>query len=163
MIENIESRVRQYLITKTLISAATGLLAFLILWGSGVDFPLFWGFVTFLLNFIPSLGSLVAIIFPFTLSLLQFDSLERPLLVLILLSSMQMVMGNILEPKIMAFRLNLSPLVILVSLIFWGWLWGVWGMVLAVPIMSTVKIIAENIEGLQPIAVFMSGHLKSKE
>jgi predicted PurR-regulated permease PerM len=65
-------------------------------------------------------------------------------------------MGNVVEPKLMEFSLNLSPLLVLVSLFFWGWIWGVWGMILAVPMMSTVKIIFENIESLQPIAVLMS-------
>ena len=163
VLEKIGTRSRRYLAIKTLISAATGLMTFLILWVLGVDFPLVWGFVTFLLNFIPNLGSLIAIILPFTLSLLQFDNVHIPILVLILLSATQFALGSIIEPRLMAFRLNLSPLLVLASLIFWGWLWGVVGMILAVPIMATVKIIFENIEALQPISVFMGRHIKMLE
>jgi predicted PurR-regulated permease PerM len=122
----------------------------------GVDFALLWGFLTFLLNFIPNIGSIVSVIFPLLISFLQFDSVATPLLVLILLGATQFAMGNVVEPKLMEFSLNLSPLLVLVSLFFWGWIWGVWGMILAVPMMSTVKIIFENIETLQPIAVLMS-------
>jgi AI-2 transport protein TqsA len=159
VIDKVGNRSRRYLVTKTLISIATGALTFLILWILGVDFPLVWGFLTFVLNFIPNLGSLIAIFLPFTLSLLQFDSLGVPFLVLIFLSATQMLLGNILEPRLMAARLNLSPLVILVSLIFWGWLWGIVGMILAVPIMVTARIIFEDIEPLRPISVFMGRHI----
>lgn len=157
MIRNIETRTRQYLMTKTLISAGTGLLAFLILWITGVDFPLVWAFLAFLLNFIPNIGSIVAVVFPVALAFLQFDTAGQPMLVLILLSLTQMIMGNVIEPKLMSFQLNLSALMILVSLIFWGWLWGILGMILAVPIMATVKIVLENIEPLKPYAVLMGG------
>jgi len=160
VIRNIETQVRRYLLTKMLISAGTGFLAFLILWITGVDFPLVWAFLTFMLNFIPNIGSLIAIIFPVALSFLQFDSAGQPLLILILLGSMQGLMGNVLEPKLMAFRLNLSALVVLVSLIFWGWLWGILGMILAVPLMATVKIVFENVRPLHPISVLMGGSVK---
>ncbi|HWP81706.1 MAG TPA: AI-2E family transporter [Bacteroidota bacterium] len=156
IISNIETQVRQYLVTKTLVSAGTGAMAFLILWITGVDFALVWGFLSFLLNFIPNIGSIFAIAMPVTVSFLQFDTMTRPILVLILLAVMQTLMGNVLEPKLMAFRLNMSPLVVLVSLIFWGWLWGVWGMILAVPIMATMKIVFENITALKPLAILMS-------
>ena len=121
---NIDDQVRQYLMTKTLISGGTGVLTSLILWILGVDFALLWGFMAFLLNFIPNIGSVIATLLPFSLSLLQFESLTVPVLVLILLGTVQITMGNVVEPKVMAFSLNLSALVILVSLIFWGWLWA---------------------------------------
>lgn len=163
IIENVGTQVRQYLITKTLISLGTGFITFIILVAAGVDFPLIWAFLTFLLHFIPNIGSIIAVLFPFILSLLQFDALGRPVLILILLTTVQMAIGNVLEPKVMSFNLNLSALVILVSLIFWGWLWGVWGMVLAVPIMATVKIIFENIESLRPLSVLMSENIGEQE
>ena len=160
IIHNIGDRVRQYLMTKTLVSAAAGIMVFLVLWATGVDFPLVWGFLTFLLHFIPNIGSIIAVIFPVALAYLQFDGGGRPLLVLILLSIVQMAMGNIVEPKLMAFRLNLSALFVLVSLIFWGWLWDVWGMILAVPLMATVKIICENVDSLRPVSVLMGGSIE---
>jgi AI-2 transport protein TqsA len=157
VVATVDTQVRQYLVTKTLISLGTGLLTFIILLILGVDFPLVWGFLAFILNYIPNIGSLIAVLFPFALSLLQFDSLTVPVLVLIFLGGSQTLMGNVIEPRIMAFSLNLSPLLILVSLIFWGWLWGLLGMMLAVPITASVKIIIENLEPLRPIAVLMSG------
>ncbi|MCH8122393.1 MAG: AI-2E family transporter [Bacteroidetes bacterium] len=160
VVATIDTKVRQYLVTKTLISLGTGLLTFLFLLALGVDFPLIWGLLAFVLNYIPNVGSVIAVLFPFFLSLLQFDTLVAPMLVLIILGGIQMLMGNVIEPRIMAFSLNLSPLLILVSLIFWGWLWGVLGMMLAVPLTATIKIITENIEPLKPLSVLMSGVIK---
>ncbi len=154
---NIDAQLRQYLLTKTLISAGTGAGTALILSILGVDFALLWGVLAFLLNFIPNIGSVVATLLPFLLSALQFETWTVPLLVLALLGTVQVLMGNVIEPKVMAFRLNLSALVILISLIFWGWLWGIWGMILAVPLTATLKIVFENIEPLQPFSVLMSG------
>ncbi|GIV62515.1 MAG: UPF0118 membrane protein [Rhodothermaceae bacterium] len=156
VIVNVDRQVRQYLITKTLISLATGALTWLVLLVLGVDFPLIWGFIAFLLNYIPNIGSMIAVLFPLVWSFLQFDALTVPLLVLLLLGSVQMTMGNVIEPKIMAFSLNLSPLLILMSLIFWGWLWGIWGMILAMPLTGAVKIFFENVEPLAPLSVLMS-------
>ncbi len=156
-IKNIGSQVRRYLFTKTLVSLVTGLLTFLVLWFMGVDFPLIWGFITFLFNFVPNVGSMVSIILPFLLSLLQFDGLMIPLVTLILLVAVQVLMGNFIEPRILGYNLNLSPLLILVSLIVWGWLWGVGGMILAVPITATIKIVLGNIETFKPLSVMMSG------
>ncbi|NNE48510.1 MAG: AI-2E family transporter [Rhodothermales bacterium] len=154
---NIDDQVRQYLLTKSMISAGTGVLTSLILWALGVDFALLWGFLAFLLNFIPNIGSVISTLLPFFLSLLQFETLTIPVLVLVLLGIVQISMGNVVEPNVMAFSLNLSALVILISLIFWGWLWGIWGMILAVPFTATLKIVFENIEPLRPISVLMSG------
>jgi predicted PurR-regulated permease PerM len=163
VIASIDGQVRQYLVTKTLISLGTGVLTFLFLLILGVDFALIWGLLAFILNYIPNIGSVIAVLFPFFLSLLQFDSLTVPLLVILLLGGIQMLMGNVLEPRIMGFSLNLSPLLILVSLIFWGWLWGLLGMMLAVPLTSTIKIILENLEPLRPLSILMSGTAQPAE
>jgi len=163
VVDKAGNRSRRYLVTKTLINVAAGCLTFLILWVVGVDFPLVWGFLAFLLNFIPNLGSLIAIILPFTLSLLQFENLGNPIVVLMLLSGAQLALGSIVEPRLMAARLNLSPLVILASLIFWGWLWGIVGMILSVPIMVTARIIFDDIEILRPIAVLMGRRIPGAE
>ena len=155
--KNIGSQVRRYLLTKTLVSLGTGLLTFLVLWGLGVDFPLIWGFLTFLLNFIPNVGSIISIILPSMLALLQFDGLMVPIIAFILLAATQLLMGHFIEPRILGYNLNLSPLLILVSLIVWGWLWGVGGMILAVPITATIKIVLGHIETFRPVSVMMSG------
>ena len=157
VIASIDKQVRQYMMTKALISLVTALLATIVLTILGVEFALLWGFLLFLLNFIPNIGSLFATIFPVLFAFLQFESPVRPILALVLLVVIQNVMGNVVEPKVMAFSLNLSPLLILLSLLFWGWLWGIWGMILAVPIMAILKIIFENVPALKPIAILMSG------
>lgn len=157
MITNIETRVRQYLFTKTLVSAGMAAASFAVLWIVGVDFPLVWAFLTFLLHFIPNIGSIIAILLPCSLAFLQFDTAGPALVSLILLSVVHMTMGNVVEPKLMAFQLDLSPLMVLVSLIFWGWLWGAWGMILSVPIMATIKIILENVAPFRALAVLMGG------
>jgi predicted PurR-regulated permease PerM len=157
LISTVDVQVRQYLVTKTLISLATGFITWLVLFLLGVDFPLVWGFTAYVLNYIPNIGSTIAVIFPFLISLLEFDGLAVPLLVLLGLGALQMTMGNVVEPRVMGFSLNMSPLLIIVSLIFWGWLWGLWGMILAVPLTATAKIIFENVEPLYPISVLMSG------
>lgn len=160
VLKNISSQVRQYLLTKTIVSAATGALIALVLSVLGVDFPLLWGFFAFLLNYVPNIGSVIAVIFPLVVSLLQFDTLTRPILVVVFLIVIQNVMGNVIEPKLMAEKLNLSAILILISLIFWGWLWGIWGMLLSVPLTATIKIVFENIEPLRFLSVLMSGQLK---
>jgi len=155
VIDNISQQVRQYLVAKTLVSLGTGLLIFFVLWILGVDYPVFWGFLAFLLNYIPNIGSFIAVIFPFCFALLQFDTFTIPIVSLLLMWLIQMIMGNFVDPRLMAFRLNLSPLLVIVSLIFWGWLWGVAGMILAVPLTAMLKIFFENIDSLHPIAVLM--------
>lgn len=153
--DNVSQQVRQYLVAKTVVSLGTGLLIFFILWILGVDYPIFWGFLAFLLNYIPNIGSFIAVILPFGFALLQFDTLTIPIIAALMMWLVQMIMGNIVDPRLMAFSLNLSPLLVIVSLIFWGWLWGVAGMILAVPLTATLKIFFENINGLRPIAILM--------
>ena len=160
VLRTVDSQVRQYLVTKTLISLATGALTWLVLFILGVDFALVFGFVAFILNYIPNIGSTLAVVFPFVLTLFQFESLAVPLGVMLGLGGTQMVMGNVIEPRIMGFSLNLSPLLILVSLFLWGWLWGIWGMVLAVPLMATIKIVLENLDGFRPLGKLMEGSLR---
>jgi predicted PurR-regulated permease PerM len=159
--KNIGIQVRRYLIVKVVLNAITGLLTFLVLWILGVDFPLFWGIMAFLFSFIPTVGSVFSIGLPFILSLLQFDSFMIPLLLLILLSLIFMIIGNVVQPKMMASSLNLSVLLILVALVFWGLVWGPWGMVLAIPLTTTIKIIFANIEVLKPFSVLMGAKTDS--
>ncbi len=156
-VETINRQIQEYLIAKTLISLVTGLLATVVLLIFGVDFAFVWGMLTFLLNYIPNIGSTIATLPPILLALLQFDSFWRPLWISVLLILIQMTMGNVVEPRFMGKRLDLSPLVVILSLIFWGFLWGIVGMILAVPIVATVKIVTENIEPLKPISYFLSG------
>jgi AI-2 transport protein TqsA len=154
---NIDSQIKEYLLAKTLISLVTGVLTAAICLVFGVDFAFLWGFLAFLLNFIPTFGSIIATIFPVLIAFLQFESLKTPVFLLLLLLGTQFTMGNVVEPRLMGVRLNLSPLVVLFSIILWAWLWGPWGMVMAVPITVSMKIVFENISSLKPVSVLMSG------
>jgi AI-2 transport protein TqsA len=159
IVENIDVQVRQYLVAKTILSVGMGIFTTVVLAIFGVDFAVLWGLLAFLLNYIPNVGSLIATVFPVLIAILQFDSLVTPIILLIILVVGHNVIGNVIEPKMMEFSLNLSPVLILVMLIFWGWLWGIWGMILAIPITSTIKIVCENVEPLKPLAILMSGRV----
>jgi AI-2 transport protein TqsA len=153
----IDTRVQHYLFIKTLMSVATAALAALILLVGQVDFIIFSALLIFFFNYIPTFGSLIGTIFPVLIAFLRYGFCLRLVLVTISLMVMQFVMGNVFEPQVMGKSMNLSPIVILISLIFWGWVWGVVGMFLAVPITSALKIIFENIPALKPLAAAMSG------
>lgn len=163
VVGRIDEQVRQYLLTKTLISLASGTLTTVTLLIFGVDFAIFWGFLTFILNYIPNFGSLISEIFPFLMALLQFDSIVTPLIILAILIGTDTIIGNVVEPKVMAVSMDLSPLVVLVALIFWGWLWGIAGMILAVPMTVILKIIFENVEPLEPLGRLMGGPVRKGE
>lgn len=155
-LKRINHSVQHYLGLKTLISFLTGLLVTIILTIAGVDFALLWGVLTFILNFIPTIGSIVATLPPIAITLFQSGSVGKTLVIAILLLTIQFTVGNILEPKVMGSGLNLSPLIILFSLIFWGWLWGVPGMLLAVPLTGAIRIAMEQIDATKLIAVLVS-------
>ena len=157
VLTTIEQRVQTYLLTKLLISIGTALVSvgFIILFS--VDFPVIAGVIIFALNFIPNIGSVIATIFPILVCFLEYGYSWRVPGMAACLIATQMVFGNVLEPLVMGRGLNLSPLVVILSLIFWGWVWGIIGMVLAVPLTSTMVIIFEHIEPLRPVAVLMSG------
>jgi AI-2 transport protein TqsA len=153
----IDARVQHYLFIKTLMSLVTAALAAMILLVGRVDFVIFSALLIFFLNYIPTIGSLVGTAFPVLIAFLKYGFCPRLVLITLALMVMGFVMGNIVEPQVMGKNLDLSPIVIVLSLIFWGWLWGVVGMFLAVPVTSALKIIFENIPALKPLAAAMSG------
>jgi len=154
--QSITSQISRYLSIKVMISAITGGLVWGLLVGVGVDFPITWAVFAFLLNFIPIVGSIVATVPPVLITLVQFyPNGWAAIGVLAGLLVIQQAMGSFLEPKLTGERLNLSPVVILISLIFWGWLWGIIGALLSVPITVAIKIVCENIASLKPISVLM--------
>lgn len=156
MTASISKQIGQYLIVKVAISGTTAVLVWLGLTLLGVDFALTWGAVAFFLNFIPSIGSILASIPPILLAIVDsYPSPWMPILVAVVLLLVQMTMGNVVEPKIMGDSLNLSPVVILLSLVFFGWLWGIVGALLSVPIAAAIKICCENIDALKPISILM--------
>lgn len=151
-LQRINTSIQHYLGLKTLISAGTGCIVAITLMLFGIHFALLWGVLAFALNFIPNIGSLIAVIPPVAITLFQTGSITRTLVVAGLLTTIQLVMGNVLEPKVMGRGLDLSPLVVLFSLLFWGWMWGIPGMLLSVPLTAAIKIAMEQLEGTRPVA-----------
>jgi AI-2 transport protein TqsA len=157
VVEAINRGVHDYIALKTLVSFLQGLLSFAVLAAFGVDFAVMWGVLIFLFNFIPYIGSFVAVSLLIALSFLQYaDEPWKPVLSTILLLLIQRVLDNFIEPRLTGQKLNLSPLLVLLALAFWGWLWGVVGMILAVPLTVIGKIILANIEATRPLARLMS-------
>ncbi|MBN2425671.1 MAG: AI-2E family transporter [Calditrichaceae bacterium] len=157
ILENITTQIQTYLGTKTLISFITGVLSIILFLIFGLDFAIFWGFIIFLFNFIPNIGSIIASILPVMFAFLQYGSITRSFWLLVFLVVVQFTIGNIVEPKLMGHSLNLSPMVVIIALIFWGYIWGVGGMILAVPILATLAIVSENFESIRFISVFIRG------
>jgi len=156
VIQKINKQIQRYLAIKTIVSFITGVFVTIVLLLFGVDFAIVFGFFTFLLNYIPNIGSIIATAFPVTIAIFQFETLWPALWILIIIIAIQMIMGNFIEPRVMGKGLDLSPLVVLLSLFFWGWLWGLPGMILAVPITAIIKIVCANFLSLRPLAVLMS-------
>ena len=152
---SIAKQIQFYALNKTWISVLTGVFTSAIAYMIGIDFAFFWGVLALLLNFIPNVGSIIAVIPPTMLAFVQFPSAGPGLVALISLTVVQTIMGNIVEPKVMGHSLHLSTLVIFLSMIFWGWMWGILGMVLAVPMTVSIKIICEHIDDLKPIAALL--------
>jgi len=156
IIDSINKSMSSYITLKTITSFLTGFLSYLVLAIMGVDFAIFWAYLIFLLNFIPTIGSLIATIFPVLLAFAQFGTWIQPGIVLVAVTSIQLLVGNVLEPRLMGNSLNISPLVVLVSLAFWGWLWGVIGMLISVPITIMLIIVCAQFDKLRWLAVVLS-------
>ncbi|CAM1350261.1 AI-2E family transporter [Tenacibaculum halocynthiae] len=156
MLSKIEESISNYLRLKTYVSLLTGILSYIVLLLVGVDSAPFWAFLIFLLNYIPTIGSLIGTVFPAIFSLLQFGELTPFLIVLFAVGSIQVIVGNFIEPKLFGKSLNLSPLVTIISLAVWGKIWGITGMVLSVPITVIMIIIFSQFEKTKSVAIILS-------
>ncbi|GAA6136411.1 AI-2E family transporter [Arenicella sp. 4NH20-0111] len=154
---HVQEDIQTYLWIKSLTSTITGLISYFVLKMVGVDFAVFWAFSIFLLNFIPTIGSIIATLFPAMLALIQFDTFFPFFVVLIGVGAIQVVVGNVLEPKLMGNSLNVSPFVVMMSLTLWGSIWGIAGMFLSVPITVMMLIVFAHFERTRYIAVLLSG------
>ncbi len=156
----VESRVKRYIVFKFILSAITGVLVGSLLSMLGVGLAGAFGLMAFLLNFIPSIGSIVATLLPLPMALVSPDaSWFHVYLVLALPGSVQMTIGNVIEPKVMGDELDLHPVTILLALMIWGAIWGVVGMLLATPITAVMKILFERSELTRPVADLFAGRL----
>ncbi|MEA3285611.1 MAG: AI-2E family transporter [Synergistota bacterium] len=156
VLKAISTQIGSYLTLQTLISVSTGVCVWLALSCLRVDFAMTWGVLAFALNFIPTIGSIIASVPPILLALVQYYPNTFPAIgAAVSLLLIQMLIGNVITPKVMGDSLDVSPVVILISLFFWGWLWGVIGALLSVPIVAIIKIICENVDSLNTVGVMM--------
>lgn len=152
--ENVANGLKTYLWLKTLISLLTGASAVLLVWAVGIDFPLLWGLLAFVLNFVPNIGSVLAAIPPVALALVQFGPAQAALVALGYLA-INMLLGNVVEPRLTGRGVGLSTLVVFLSLIFWGWVLGPIGMLLSVPLTMALKIALEANPSSRWVGVMM--------
>jgi AI-2 transport protein TqsA len=151
-VREIASRVRRHMVALTITSALSGLITGFFTLAVGLELAPLWALLTFLLNYIAILGPFIAIIPPTLYAALQFDGLAQPVIVAAGVGIIQAVMGNLVDPKIEGRVLALSPVVVLLALVFWGWLWGVTGAFLSIPITAAIIIACESFPQTQWIA-----------
>lgn len=163
ILENIEKSVTKYLGMKTLISLTAGTASYIALAIIGIDSPIFWAFLISLMNFIPTIGALTGTLFPAIFCLLQFGEFGPGLMVLASVGTIQLLVGNILEPRLMGNSMNISALVTIFALAFWGAIWGVTGMILSVPVTVITIIIFSEFPHTRPIAILLSEKGKIKD
>jgi AI-2 transport protein TqsA len=156
LLNKIGEDVRKYITIKMFTSTTTGILSYAFLKAVGIDFAAFWAVLIFLLNFIPTIGSIVATVFPALIALVQFDTLTPFFMVVGGVTGIQICIGNILEPRLMGNSLNLSPMIILLNLSLWGLIWGIPGMFLCVPFLVIMMIVFSHLPQTRAIAVILS-------
>ena len=142
--EHVQKSIVSYMLIKTLISLATGLLTFTICSAFDISFAIFWGFIAFIFNFIPNIGSIASVILPLTMAFIQLEDFQIIIFFALLLVSIHFTIGNLIEPIIMGNRLLLNTPTVLIGLVFWGFIWGIPGMILSVPLLVITKIILDR-------------------
>lgn len=155
VVEQLNDDIQRYVVLKVIVSAWTAGLAYVVMSLCGLDFAGVLTLIIFLANFIPYIGSVVATVIPGVVALLQFPSWREALIVVAGITLIQQLIGNILEPRLQGRRLNLSPLMILVALAYFGWMWGIVGMIVSVPIASGLRLIFEQFDVTRSIAKMM--------
>jgi len=144
----------RYLGIKTVVSIATGLMIGILTWSIGLDFPLLWGMLAFLLNYVPNIGSIIAAVPAVLMAALQLGA-GGALLTAASFLGVNLLVGNMIEPRLMGHGVGISPLVVFISLVFWGWVFGPVGMLLSVPLTMALKMALESDERTRWIALFL--------
>lgn len=158
-LQSILDNINRYMVLKTIISLVTGLVIWFWLWLLGVDFPVLWGLVAFLLNYVPTIGSILAAVPAVLLALIQLGP-QMALWTAFGYLVVNTVVGNLIEPRIMGQELGLSTLVVFVSLVFWGWILGPVGMFLSIPLTMALKIVLDANEHTRPISILLGPEIK---
>ena len=155
LVSGLKATVSEYINLKIILSAMTGFGSYLVFVFVGLEAPVFWSVIIFVLNFIPNIGSLVGTLFPAAFAILQFGSYVEALQILIPVGIIQIVVGNFVEPKMMGNSLNISALVVILSLSLWGLIWGITGMLLSVPLTIIATKIMAQFPSTRPIAILL--------
>ncbi len=165
ILDSIDTNMKKYLFVKTAISAITGVASFIWLQLIGVEFAGVWAFIVFVTSYIPTIGAIVACTLPILYSLVSAPTLQQPLLTAIGLIALQILFGNIIEPKLTGKTLNLSTLAILINLVVWGMIWGIAGMFFSVPLLVAIYIICAQFDSTRWVAVLLSadGNIPDKD
>ena len=156
ILNSIDENMKKYLFTKTFISAATGLCAYIALHIIGLEYASVWAFIIFILNYIPTIGSILACALPIVYALISGDTWHLPVFTAISLTGLEIIFGNILDPKLTGKTLNISTLAILINLVFWGMIWGMAGMFFSVPILVAIYVTTAQFSSTRWIATLLS-------
>lgn len=156
ILNSIDENMKKYLFAKTFISAATGLCAYILLHLIGLEYASVWAFIIFILNYIPTIGSILACALPIAYALISGDSWHLPLFTASSLIGLEIIFGNILDPKLTGKTLNISTLAILINLVFWGMIWGLAGMFFSVPILVGIYVTTAQFSSTRWIATLLS-------
>jgi predicted PurR-regulated permease PerM len=154
---DVERNISAYLVTITLMNTAVGIATGLAMWATGVGDPVLWGVVAFFLNYVPIMGPLLGVFVFLLAGLLVIDSLWLALLPAVLYFLIHIIEGEIVTPMLLARRFTLNPVLVMMALIFWFWMWGVSGAILAVPMLAITKIVCDGIQPLAAIGHFLRG------
>ena len=154
-LHEVTGQIQRYLQVQLLTSALVGVLTWLALLAIGLDNAAVWGIVAGVLNLVPYVGSLATAASSALVGFLQFGSLDMALLVGGISLLIHTLVGNLLTPWLTSRSSQLSPVAVFVGLLFWGWLWGVWGLLLGIPILMIVKTICDRVDDLKPIGEFL--------
>lgn len=163
MLADIERTFREYLVEMTIISTLTATLVGLVLWGLGLQMAWLFAFLVFILTYIPNVGGIIATLLPIPIAYAQFNNPWMIVAVAAIPGAIHVVIGSLVAPRLMAHGLELHPVTILLSLAFWGLLWGIVGMFLAVPIVAMLRIVLAEFETTRPLAELLSGRFPKRE
>ena len=156
IVNSIDANMKRYLFIKTAISASTAIASYIWLNAIGLEFAGIWAFIVFVANYIPTIGSIVACGLTIVFALITAPTLHMPILTAAGMIGIQIIFGNLIEPRLTGRTLNLSTLAILINLVFWGMIWGVAGMFFSVPLLVAVFVITAQFDSTRPIAVLLS-------
>jgi predicted PurR-regulated permease PerM len=162
-LDSMNVSVQNYMWIKTLVSLLIGALSYVVMKMVGLDFAETWAVLIFLLNFIPTIGSIIGTVLPAIAALVQFPGVGPVLIVLGGIGAVQFIIGNIIEPTLSSRTLNLSPIVIILSLSFWSAIWGIPGAFLSVPLTVCIAIICSHVPPLRPLAILLAGRIPTAD